>query len=572
MINALLSCLTALLPLAAMAGQAVHGSDSKCPEVKIEAERLPSLNTPRSGHEMFYVNGELVVAGGHTSGFVPISTAEYFSDGEWHQIPMVYNHDLGFSVILESGKVLLGGGCDQAIGIGQTYLAEMYDPVTHTFDGFGCMEQKRTWASGLELDNGKVVVSGNWYHNDGIEVYNGKKHFSYIKDATVGRSHPYILRISKDDALIFGSTGIKDDTISFVADRLKGDTLHIPLFDSWHPMRIGHHRYGDSFIGDKTKGLYSYLIPVNDSTGQIAIAKAENGEFSLLPTVCPIPMQSQWEPIYYFSAIIVDQKSGRGYMTGISGDFRSDTEKPNRYYIVCIDYAKATDGKPAPLTLYYTDPMPNIPDAAPVVDDNGNLLLAGGLLHHSNFTPSADVWLLHVGQKPETTAARVINPWLIAALIIAVLAAIAIILYIRRRNHRDRSLKPALNQEPVTVISSDDNNYDELMQRICELMETQKLYQNSELKQSDIATLLNTNRSYISECINAKRSCSFAQFVNGYRVEHAKQLLRKNPDKKIAEIFMEAGFSNEQSFFRTFKSVTGMTPNEWKSSKINKID
>ena len=569
MIDTLVSCIMAMLPMA-VGAQTVKGSDGLCPEIKIEAERLPDLNIPRSSHELFYVNGEIVVTGGHTNGFVPTPTAEYYRDGEWHQIPMVYNHDVGFSVVLKSGKILLGGGCDQPIGIGQTFLVELYDPVNHTFDGFGCLERKRTWASALEIDSGKVVISGNWYHDDGIEVYDGKKHFSYIKDATVSRSHPFILRVSKDDVIIFGPAGTKDEAISYVADRLKGDTIHIPLFDTWRPLSVAHGNT-QSFIGDESKGIYSYLIPVQDSTGQIAIAKAENGDLSLLPTVCPIPMQSQTGPIFYSGPIVVDQKAGRGYMIGISDDFRSDPEKANRYYIVSIDYAQATEDKPAPLTLYYTDPMVTITEAPPVIDDNGNLLLAGGLLHHSNFTPSAEVWLLPLGKRQDLARGG-FSPWLIAAVVIAVLALIAFIIYLL--NHRRSGNKIPVEEEIQEQVDPDvtNGNYDELMQRICELMDTQKLYQNSDLKQSDIATLLNTNRSYISECINAKRNCSFAQFVNGFRVEHAKRLLQNNPDKKIAEIFIEAGFSNEQSFFRTFKSVTGMTPNEWKSSNNIKID
>jgi hypothetical protein len=37
---------------------------------------------------------------------------------------------------------------------------------------------KRAKASALELDSGRVVVSGNWYHDDGIELFDGKMSFS----------------------------------------------------------------------------------------------------------------------------------------------------------------------------------------------------------------------------------------------------------------------------------------------------------------------------------------------------------------------------------------------------------
>lgn len=560
--------LLTLLPL--LSAAANLEKKTLCPEVKIEAERLPDLTIPRAGHELFYVNGELVVAGGHTNGFVPTPTAEYYRDGTWHQMQMVYTHDVGMSVVLNSGKVLLAGGCEQNIGVGQTFTAELYDPVSHTFNGFGSMEQKRTYASGLELDSGKVVISGNWYHNDGIEVYNGHKHFTYIKNTAIGRSHPYILRTAKDDVLIFGTEGIKGDTIHWTADRLKGDTLHIPFFEKWHPMNVSRYRNAESFIGNDSKEHYAYLIAVKDNTGQVAIAKVENGGFSLLPTVCPVPMQSQWDSIFYSMPVIVDQKAGRGYMIGISGDFRSNPEKSNRYYILCIDYAQATDEQPAPLTLYYTDPLPTICDTPPVVDGNGNLLLAGGILHHSNFTPSAEVVLLHVSQQPAKATGGV-SPWMILLFVLAIVAITLAVWLWRRKTHSPETViteeAPAPTNEEADLSDEADK---ELMRRMRELMESKKLFLNSNLKLNDFATALNTNRNYISKCISSVRpDYTFAQFVNEYRLEYAKQLILNNPDKKINEIFLEAGFSNEQTFYRTFKISTGMTPKEWKEANIS---
>lgn len=111
---------------------------------------------------------------------------------------------------------------------------------------------------------------------------------------------------------------------------------------------------------------------------------------------------------------------------------------------------------------------------------------------------------------------------------------------------------------------SDSNK--ELMQRIRELMEQQQPYLDSKLKQTDVATMLSTNRNAISSCINSQQGCSFSQFVNEYRVAYAQELMRRLPDMKIVEVWMQSGFSTETSFFRSFKAVTGMTPSEWKSA------
>ena len=112
-----------------------------------EAERLPDMNLPRAGHNVFYANGELTVAGGHTSGFVMTPTAEYYSDGAWHVVPMVYHHDDGMAVVMDGGsRVLLAGGHDKNLGIGQSFEAEMYWSATHTSEGFGSLERSRALA------------------------------------------------------------------------------------------------------------------------------------------------------------------------------------------------------------------------------------------------------------------------------------------------------------------------------------------------------------------------------------------------------------------------------------------
>ena len=103
------------------------------------------------------------------------------------------------------------------------------------------------------------------------------------------------------------------------------------------------------------------------------------------------------------------------------------------------------------------------------------------------------------------------------------------------------------------------------MLRICQLMNEEQPFLNSELKISDIASRLGTNVSYVSACINRQKGNSFNQFVNNYRINYAKKLLRHNPDKKISEVWTASGFANETSFFRTFKTLTGMTPTEWKA-------
>ena len=570
--------LTMLLPTLAMASPDTT-TTVKCPEVRIEVEQLPDLNIPRAGHEVFCVNGELTVAGGHTNGFVLTPTAEYLKDGQWNIMTMTYPHDNGFSVVLSSGQVMLGGGSEEPLGIGQTFMTETYDPLTHSFNGYCSLQQKRACASALELDSGRVVVAGNWYANDGIELfedksdtradYNGKRLFTYIKDVWVQRAYPMIFRMANDDALIFGGVGVKGDSLwSTTAYNLKGDSVTIPLLEDWWPLSTEMSRPSESFMGDEAKKLYAYLMAVENRKGQVAIAKVVNGETSLLPTDCLVPMQSHGEEIIYSSTVLVDKKAGRGYLVGLGRSYYDAPDKPGRWYVLTIDYTK----QPASLTLCYTDALSELNTYAPTLTPEGNLLVAGGLHNGSNFTPSKHVILLRVGREP--AAAEIGNDlWQTVLLVLAGLVLIGLLAYLfiyirkRRRNQKARtldSLGAASGQGSVSLIPDSEASAD-LMERIYQVMEAQKLYQDSNLKVTDLAAALGTNRRSVSDCINSQKGCTFTQFVNIYRVEHAKRVMRQNPGKKVTDIYLESGFANEGSFFRTFKVITGMTPKEWLS-------
>jgi AraC-like DNA-binding protein len=560
--------LTCVLFVAMLSFQAIAQQPDTlgCKTMRIETEQLPDLNIPRYGHCTFFVGDELTVIGGHTTGFVPTATAEYFSDGAWHTVPTVYPHDHGIVIPMKSGKVLICGGCREPLGIGQTFTAEWYDPTTHTCEGFGCMDMKRSNFSATEIDSGRVVISGNWYSNDGMELFDGQKTFSPVKEVAAKRSCPYMLRTDVDNVMIFSSldtkhvSGIRPDSI--IVDQLRGEPFHAPLLDEWRPLAYDIPQMSElCFIGDEATGNYAYLLPVENAEGQIGFVKTQGTDFNLLSTTCAVPKVFQGDSIgYHFP--VVDRQRGRGYLVGFSPS--------KRVYVLCVDYTE----HPAPLTLYYTDPLLATGPTWPIVDADGNLILVGGLGDVSNFTPLKSMVVLRVHPDAPLLAARASFPWLWVGIGLALVAALLAYL-IKYRARKATPREDDKVEEPDEANETDEttdlvapttNEADEeLLQHVCQLMEEQHLYLNSGLKLSDVAMAAGCNRNVLSACINDLRHCSFSQFVNTYRVEHAKQLLLSNPDTRASEVWMESGFGNETTFFRTFKAIVGMTPSEWKS-------
>ena len=586
----------ALLAGAATVGQSVADDDA----VKVETERLPDLHIARTDHRTLCLSGVPTVMGGHTDGFKPTATAEYFSDGAWHQLDMVYAHDDGLVLPLASGRVRLAGGHKDDLGIGQIHSAEMYDPATHTFDGFGCLDTKRAIFGGTEIDSARVLISGNWYHDDSMELFDGRQGFTYIKDVAQPRSHPYIFRTAADNAVVFSICGPTVDEIhdTVIVDQLHGEPFTPQLFQQWKPLRLHI-----GFNGEQSRiGEYDYLFPVTDSTGQVAIARLqgfngqwsmengqwsmENGQWSILPTDRPVPMSDgHWQEhlgrapkggwtgeIQWLSPVIADREHSRAYMVGAAKDEADDIQMlyvlgiglqdipqsanhPNGQITQTADHpngqitqtASHPNGQRARLTLYYAVCPPQVAFSLPVLTPSGNLLMAGGV-QSSGFKPSASAIVIHLGgagSEFATTADSHWWLWTLAAVMIA-----GVVYCIKRL-------------KGPTPSPSRDGEASPLMPRIIAIMETRRVYLNPELKMSDIADALGVHKNTVSACINAQAGCSFTQFVNRYRVEHAQELLRRNPEMKITAVCKESGFSTESSFFRAFRAICNTTPREW---------
>ena len=82
---------------------------------------------------------------------------------------------------------------------------------------------------------------------------------------------------------------------------------------------------------------------------------------------------------------------------------------------------------------------------------------------------------------------------------------------------------------------------------------------------SDVATVLGYHEKYLSSALHSLTGMHFCMFLASYRVEHAKRLFRaaNGGDLVISQVAMESGFSSINTFNRTFKRLTGLTPGEY---------
>ncbi len=516
------------------------GDDAVWQELLVE--RLPDLNVPRNGHFLTCVGGELTVIGGHTTGFIPTATAEYFQGGSWHLLDTYFPHDFGFGLVLPSEQVLVGGGCAEAFGIGQTWGVELYDPSTHSFSPLPTLDVKRgANTCAARLSDGRIIVSGNWYAEDMISIYSPESGGESLRAPALGRLRPFILQTTPDNALILSSSGTRGENLAPVADRLRGDPLEVPLLQEWESWTCFGHT-SNYFIGDETVGGYAWLFPAFRKTdGQLGLIKLIGEEFSVLETEQPLPTASpEGKPLESGAILLADRENRCAWIIRA-------VEGTGEMVLAKVDYGEALSGGKAPVSLYWAE----TPDGRPVHSigavpmPGGRIAFVGGLTDSDNYYPVGIAFVLHT--EPLERPAL---PWTWIVLAAALLASAILFLIFRHRRIRLSSVEP-------------EDPYAELMDRITRQMEEDRLFLKKGLSKDDLARAVHSNSRYISDCINRKAGCSFTVFVNDYRFRYALQLLYENPDMRLADISEESGFSSEVTFYRNFKARTGQTPGEW---------
>jgi AraC-like DNA-binding protein len=109
---------------------------------------------------------------------------------------------------------------------------------------------------------------------------------------------------------------------------------------------------------------------------------------------------------------------------------------------------------------------------------------------------------------------------------------------------------------------------EELHSKLTKLMDTEKVYTESELFLSELAYRLNTLPNYLSQVINEKEGKNFYDYINTLRIEEFKRLISLPENKKytILSLSFDCGFNSKSSFNKNFKKATGQSPSEYLNS------
>lgn len=96
------------------------------------------------------------------------------------------------------------------------------------------------------------------------------------------------------------------------------------------------------------------------------------------------------------------------------------------------------------------------------------------------------------------------------------------------------------------------------------LIETQ-LFLDTDLTLERLARRLHVPTRAVSEAINQSQGMNVSQYVNGFRLTHAAELL-KTTDLPVTQVTEQSGFLTRSNFYREFERVFAMSPSAYRKT------
>lgn len=112
----------------------------------------------------------------------------------------------------------------------------------------------------------------------------------------------------------------------------------------------------------------------------------------------------------------------------------------------------------------------------------------------------------------------------------------------------------------------------EYKKRLEHAMHSQRIYLQSELTLPGLANILKCSVNHLSQVINSGFGMSFFDYLNRFRIEHAKVLLTEYDrySDAILNIALTVGFNSNSAFYAAFKKHVGQTPAQYRRVKLQK--
>ncbi|MEN8137970.1 MAG: helix-turn-helix domain-containing protein [Bacteroidota bacterium] len=112
--------------------------------------------------------------------------------------------------------------------------------------------------------------------------------------------------------------------------------------------------------------------------------------------------------------------------------------------------------------------------------------------------------------------------------------------------------------------------YSEYEEKIINYMKSEKPYLDSSFSIQKMSEKLSIQKFYITQVLNESLNKNFYTFVNEYRIEEVKNMIKSGDDNKytLLSLAFDSGFNSKTSFNTTFKKYTGKTPSQYRKEVL----
>ena len=107
-------------------------------------------------------------------------------------------------------------------------------------------------------------------------------------------------------------------------------------------------------------------------------------------------------------------------------------------------------------------------------------------------------------------------------------------------------------------------------ERVNAFVRNENLFLDPYLSLDTLAAKSELSSGYLSSLINKHSSHNFSDYINEFRVDHAKRLINDPEfnEYTVLSIGLESGFNSKSTFYKAFKKFTGMTPLEFRKGNL----
>lgn len=132
-------------------------------------------------------------------------------------------------------------------------------------------------------------------------------------------------------------------------------------------------------------------------------------------------------------------------------------------------------------------------------------------------------------------------------------------------------VRPEIYRGPAAANTKVPSSLEQdIHQKFHQLMQTDKLYLQTDLNLQKAAEYLALLPRELSEALNRTSGKGFKSLLRQYRIEHACGLLADpaNCDSGVLEIALESGFATKSVFNTAFKTEVGQTPSGYRKAQL----